>query len=145
MRCHRNGHLEAQRCRMLRKREREKERLRGGEEHDTNRLVSELRPTWRDLGLWRLLLARASILISVDIYYAPITVNTVENFRVIRSDRYTEREHTFIHVAFASSSPWVMLVDDKCVIFAWWSNVNKCQSTLILTGDEGDKPTENIW
>ena len=64
-------------------------------------------------------IASASILISVDIYYAPITVNTVENFRVIRSDRYTEREHTFIHihVAFASSSPRVTLVDDNCAIF----------------------------
>lgn len=62
MRCHRNEHLEVAGCW-------ERERLRG-EEHDTNRFVAKLRPTWCDLGLWGLLLARASILISVDILCA---------------------------------------------------------------------------
>lgn len=66
------------------------------EEHDTNRLVSELQPTRRDLGLWGLLPARASILISVDIYYAPITVNTAENFRVISASGVYRNAHVIL-------------------------------------------------
>lgn len=123
IRCHRHEHLEAQRRRVLRERERETEE---GEEHDTNRFVSELRPTWCDLGLWGLLLGRASILISVDIYYAPITVNT-ESFRVIRNDRCKERERTFtrMHVALASLSSKATrpVHNNNCVIFHTWINI----------------------
>lgn len=83
--------------------ERKRENGRVEEEHDTNRFVAELRPTWCDLGLWGLLLARASILISVDIlcaYYG-------KHRRVFSRDlqRSPQRTRTYVYTHMPRSHP----------------------------------------